>query len=327
MNMPFHADKGPLIRELQSGDHLVGYYSVQDAGLEPFRDPTRGHFFSLVIRDRTGELRARVWENAEALAEQIHAGQIVKLEGDVESYQNRLQVVVIRMRPARPEEYDLRDMIAASRRDPDEMKSEIVGYIDQISNPWLKATVEYYFGNPEWLEVFAQAPAARRIHHAYRAGLIEHTLEVLTICQTVLRIFPQVDKDLLLAAALLHDIGKVREYEWQTKTDLTDEGRLLGHIVIGDEMVSEAIRTMPDFPPELARRLRHTLVAHHGELEWGSPRRPKTLEAIALHHIENLDAQINRFILLLENRPPGKEWTDYDRLLRRQLYAGPDPEA
>jgi 3'-5' exoribonuclease len=121
---------------------------------------------------------------------------------------------------------------------------------------------------------------------------------------------------------LLHDIGKVREYSWELDIDYTDEGRLLGHIVIAVEMISNAIRQLPDFPEDLALTLRHMLVSHHGRYEWGSPRRPKTIEAIALHHLENLSAQINRFSLILENRLPGEDWTAYDRLLRRQLYSG-----
>jgi 3'-5' exoribonuclease len=139
---------------------------------------------------------------------------------------------------------------------------------------------------------------------------------------TVLDIYPQLDQDLMIAGTLLHDMGKLREYTWGVTTNFSSEGRLIGHIVIADEMVANAIREMPGFPEELALRLRHMLLAHHGRQEWGSPREPRTLEAIALHHIENMDAQINRFSLILEGRKTGEPWTKYDRLLGRQLYAG-----
>ncbi|MCP4387623.1 MAG: HD domain-containing protein, partial [Gammaproteobacteria bacterium] len=173
---------------------------------------------------------------------------------------------------------------------------------------------------------YKQAPAARRIHHAYLGGLLEHTLEVLQLCNTVLDIYPKIDRSLLLTGALLHDIGKLREYVWDFDLDYSTEGRLLGHIVMTDEMITDALAGMPEFPPELILRLRHMLLSHHGRHEWGSPRRPKTLEAIALHHIENLDAQINRFHLLIQSAPTGEPWTTYDRLLGRHLYAGDDDE-
>ena len=158
------------------------------------------------------------------------------------------------------------------------------------------------------------------------AVTLEHTLEVLTLAHTLIEIYPQIDADLLLAGVLLHDIGKVREYTWDMDIDYSDEGRLLGHIVMTDEMVTTALQSLSEFPPELALRLRHMLLAHHGRYEWGSPRRPLTLEAIALHHIENLGAQINRFQMLLQDRPLGENWTSYDRMLGRQLYLGQDDD-
>jgi 3'-5' exoribonuclease len=206
------------------------------------------------------------------------------------------------------------------------MRIELEQSIERISDPNLKRLVSYFFGDERFIEDFLSAPAARRVHHAYLGGLAEHTLEVLQICNTVLHIYPQLDADLLITGALLHDIGKLREYDWGPTTDFSSEGRLIGHIVIADEMVSEALSAVGDFPEELALRLRHMLLAHHGRQEWGSPREPRTLEAIALHHIENMDAQINRFNSILQSRKPGEPWTKYDRLLGRQLYAGEDEE-
>ena len=201
------------------------------------------------------------------------------------------------------------------------MLETIQAFLDNIGNSLLSSLAKVFYEDREFLQQFSQSPAARRIHHAYLHGLLEHTVELLKLANTVIEIYPQMDADLLITGILLHDIGKVREYSWELDIDYTDEGRLLGHIVIADEMISNAIRQLPDFPEDLALTLRHMLVSHHGRYEWGSPRRPKTLEAIALHHLENLSAQINRFSLILENRLPGEDWTTYDRLLRRQLYS------
>lgn len=323
---PFHPHKGPFLRQLQPGQRFTGFYALRQKQLEPFRDPSRGMFLTLILSDRSGQLMARIWEEAEDADQDLERGQVLKIEGDVETYLDRTQIRVLRLRLARPDEYDPRDLIPASERDPQELLSVIQQHIRQIANPHLCALVEYFFANEEFLARFRQSPAAQRIHHAYLGGLLEHTVEVLALCEAVLALYPQIDADLLRTGALLHDIGKLREYTWEQEIDYSDEGRLIGHIVMTDEMITAALASIPDFPAELALRLRHVLLSHHGRYEWGSPRRPMTLEAIALHHIEDLNAQINRFELLLEARPVGDAWTPYDRLLGRQLYAGPNDD-
>lgn len=319
-----HPDKGPFIHEIEQGDHVVGFYALEAKNLEPFRDPSRGYFLALTLGDRSGQIQARVWEDAERLSDEIEPGMVIKLEGDVESYMGRNQIIILRARQAEPGEYDLRDMAPSSERTLDEMRTEMESYLERITEPNLKALLDLFFMDPAFQSAFYLAPAARRIHHAYLGGLAEHTLEVLRVCEVVLNIYPELDADLLLTGAILHDIGKIHEYTWGVVTDFSNEGRLIGHIVIGDRMVSDGISALPEFPPDLALRLRHMLIAHHGRQEWGSPREPRTMEAIALHHIENMDAQINRFKLILESRAPGESWTKYDRLLGRQLYAGED---
>lgn len=324
MTEAHHVDKGPFLRGLQPGDRFVGYYVLRSKQLEPFRDPTRGYYLTLIFSDRSGQLLGRVWEGAEDVDAEVMQGDVIKLDGEVETYLERIQIRVLRIRPASQGEYDIRDMLPSSNKDPEEMLNAMRTYIEQIGNPHLSALVDAFYGNDEFLQLFIQAPAARRIHHAYIHGLLEHTLELLDLADTVLTLYPQIDSDLLLAGILLHDVGKVREYSWELDIDYTNEGRLVGHIVMADEMIAEAIRQIADFPETLALTLRHMVLSHHGRYEWGSPRRPKTIEAIALHHLENLSAQVNRFALLIEKRPQGEEWTKYDRLLRRQLYSGGD---
>ncbi len=327
MNDTYHPEKGPYLRTLNPGEQFIGFFALRSKELEPFRDPSRGSYLTLVLSDRSGQMVGRVWENAEMVQEEIEQGRVVKVDGEVDLYRDRPQIIVRRIRLAHPEEYDMRDMVPSSPRDPDEMVAALQSYIESLSNSHLRALVDAFYSDPNFLAQYVQAPAARRIHHAYTGGLLEHTLEVLALCQTVLELYPQLDADLLIAGALLHDIGKLREYSWDVDIDFTTEGRLIGHIVMTDEMIRGAIQNMRGFPAELALRLRHMLISHHGRTEWGSPREPQTLEAIALHHIENLDVQINRFQQILERKPSGEAWTPFDRLLRRQLYAGTDEGA
>jgi 3'-5' exoribonuclease len=326
MTEPHHPKKGSFLRELQPGDHFVGFYALRNKQLEPFRDASRGNFLTLILSDSSGQLLARVWEGGEEAYEDLEPGAIVKVQGEVETYLDRVQARVLQVRPATPDEYDRRDMLPSSVRDREEMLAELETFINEVTQADLRTLVDFFFGDKDFLNNFTQAPAARRVHHAYLGGLIEHTLELLKITNTVLEVYPQIDADLLRTAVLFHDIGKVREFVWEFDIDYSDEGRLFGHIVMADEMVSAAIKAQPSFPPELALRLRHMLLSHHGRHEWGSPRRPKTLEAVALHHIENLGAQINRFHLLLKDRQLGEKWTAYDRMLGRQLYAGSDDD-
>lgn len=318
----FHNEKGAFLRELQPGERFIGFYILREKRLEAFRDATRGYYLSLVLSDRSGLLAARVWEGAENIEEEVLQGDVVKVDGEIELYINVPQIRIVRIRPAQPDEYDLRDLLASSKRDVDEMLASLHSFKEQIQEPNLAALVRYFFDDNTFMAEFTQAPAARRLHHAYLHGLLEHCIETLAIAETTTQLYPDIDTDLLFTGVLLHDVGKLREFSWDLDIDLTDEGRLLGHIVLTESMVSQAIQSLPNFPEELALRVRHMLLAHHGRYEWGSPRRPKTLEAIALHHIENLSAQLNRFNTLLDQRPMGEAWTNYDRSLRRNLYAG-----
>jgi len=323
MEKTYHPEKGPYLRDLKSGQRFVGYYLVRNQYLEPFRDASRGGYLTLILSDASGQMVGRVWEDAQAVADQLKEGQVVKLEGDVDTYLDRQQVRVLRVRPAKPAEFDRRDYLPSSKRDPAEMLAELDSFRALITTPPLRALVDHFFTDPSFLADFAQAPASQQVHHAYLGGLLEHTLQVLQLCAAVITSYPLVDSSLLVSGAFLYEIGKLREYQWEMDLNYSDEGRLIGHIVLTDEMVTEALRAIPDFPAELALRLRHLLIAHHGRYEWGSPRQPQTLEAVVLHHIEDLDNQINRFTQLLENRPVETAWTDYDTLLGRQLYGGP----
>lgn len=322
--MTRHPQKGDYVNELRPGERTVSFFLVRHKQLEPFRDRSKGEFLTLSLGDRTGQILARVWEGAPELAETFAEGDVVKVAGDIEEYLGRTQLIVQKLRPAQAEEYDLADFLPATSKDVNTLLAEADDFIARIQSPALAQLVRRFYADPETRARLAQAPAARRVHHAYLGGLLEHLIEVLRLCETVLKLYPEISADLLYAGAFLHDIGKLREYAWGRDIDYTDEGRLVGHIVLSAEMVSAAVAQQPDFPEELRLRLMHMLVSHHGRYEWGSPRRPQTLEAIALHYVEDLSAQLNRFHnLLAARRDPTRPWTAYDRLLGRQLYAGP----
>lgn len=327
MNEPRDPRKGPWICDLQVGDKFVGHYLLREAKLETFRDPSRGRFLRLQLADRTGRIEARVWENAEDTASDLSQARVLKLEGEVEEYQGRLQVRVLRMRAAPEDEYNRADLQPATRRDVGAMMNEVERTIAGLQNPHLAALLRLFFDDAGFQSAFMTAPAATRIHQAYLGGLLEHTYETLLFSRPLVDLYPEIDRDLLTAGILLHDIGKLEEFAWDLNIEYTDRGRLIGHVVIGAEKVDQAIVSIPAFPEDLRLALHHMLLAHHGRYEWGSPRRPKTLEAVALHHLENLDGQVNRFRTLIEAaRLEGRSWTDYDRELGRSLYAGSETD-
>ncbi len=324
---PAHPEKGPWIVDLQAEDRFTGFYLARDARLRSFRDPSRGQYLRMNIVDRTGSIEARVWENAEEIAAWLQDAALVKIEAEVEQFQERLQVRVLRIRPAAEDECDHADMLAATKRDVDAMMQEIDASIEAIQVESLKYLLQQFFGEASFRQAFASAPAARRIHHAYLGGLLEHTYEILQLSRPLLELYPEINRDLLVAGILLHDVGKLREFQWELDIEYSDEGRLLGHVVPGAEMVATAAKRLEAFPEELSIRLQHMILSHHGRYEWGSPRRPKTLEAVALHHLENLDGQVNRFHCLMATaKQQGRSWTEYDYLLGRSLYAGSDDD-
>jgi 3'-5' exoribonuclease len=264
-----------------------------------------------------------MWEDCEGIFDEINGGGPVKVDGVVESFQEEMQVNIRRMRSAKEEEIEIEDMMRTTERDVDEMWETVLEAVKNIQDPHLSTLVSHFYADSEWIARFTEAPSARQVHHAYFGGFLEHTYELLMLGRPLMTLYPEIDRDLLAVGILLHDIGKLEELIWGFDTDYTDAGRLLGHTVLGERLISRAIEKIEGFPEEHTLEVLHLVISHHGMLEWGSPRRPKTLEAVALHYLDNLDAQVNRFKLLLENvGGNGKSWTAYDKLLRRSLYSG-----
>ncbi len=314
-------DKGPWVADLEEGVEFVGYYVARNPRLDPFRDPGRGKYLRLQLVDKTGAIEARMWEEAEECFDEVNGGSPIKVAAVVESFRDEPQVKISRLRAAGEDEVNLADMMRTTERDFEKMKRVVREAIKTIEDPHLLQLVRHFYGDAGWVGRFMEAPAARHVHHAYFSGFLEHVYELLLLCRPLLELYPDIDRDLLITGILLHDIGKLDELEWGFDTDHTDGGHLLGHIVLGEREVSRAIDAIGGFPERLALEVLHLVVSHHGRHEWGSPRRPKSMEAIALHHLDNLDAQVNRFKeLSREARARGEQWTAYDRMLRRSLY-------
>lgn len=320
--------KGPLVSELRSGERIVGFYFVRQKQLEPFRDRERGEYLALVLSDKSGQIPARVWENAPAMAGTFEAGAVVKVAADVEEYNGRLQLIVHRLRPAEEGEADLMEFLPSTDRDVEAMLGLLQENVKDISDAGIATLVKTFYEDQGFVDRLRRGPASRRMHHAYLGGALEHVYEMLTLAEPLLALYPAINADVLRAGILLRAVGLLRGYGVTTDIDYTDAGRLIGDVALGDEEITRAMLAVPELPAEMCLRLRHMLISHRGRAEWGAPRVPQTLEALALHHLESTSVQMNRFKQLIENRrDPNQPWTTFDRLLGRTLFAGYDGEA
>ena len=280
----------------------------------PFGKP----FFKLRLSDRTGTIDCTVWE-PEAFTNGLKTGDLVQVTARVGEYMGKPQLEATAVSAAPPGAARPRDFLPSTYRDIEELKGFLQFHIDSVSDPDYSALLARFFGDAAFLDTFVAAPAAKLYHHAYLGGLLEHTVAVAEMCEFVAQQYGRVDRDLLLAAALLHDVGKTEELTYEAVIDFTDAGRFLGHVIQGVTLVSERAAGLPSFPEPKLQQLLHCIVSHHGELEWGSPKRPKTIEALILHHVDNLDAKVKGFLEIVDGSRDAA-WTDLRNLFRRPLH-------
>ncbi len=313
------------IADIEPGSRVEGRFLV--ARKELRQGGRAGLFLDLTLCDPTGRLVARVWDNAAAVADGFEAGDVVAVVGKAETYRNELQLRVEEVHPLPPGEAEASQYLPRTKKDVDALERRLAEVVKSLANPHLRELLIGMFREPDLRERFRTAPAAKALHHAYIGGLLEHTVEVVEICARVAELFPELDRDLLLVGAILHDVGKLEELSWQGAFDYTDDGRLLGHLVLGERMVRARAEAIEGFPEELKLLLSHLILSHHGVAEFGSPKPPTTAEAIALHHAEDLDAKVNMFLGQIgPAREKGQRWTERHFLLGRPLFAG-EPEA
>ena len=271
---------------------------------------------NVILQDKTGTLDAKIWDPGSPGIGDFDALDYVYVVGDVTSFQGSLQLSIKRATRADEGEYDPSDYLPMSRKNIDEMYQELMKYMKKIKNPFLLKLAESFFvENEAFIRLFKNHSAAKSVHHGFVGGLLEHTLSVVKLCDFYADQYDYLNRDLLITAAMFHDIGKTKELSAFPANDYTDDGQLLGHIVIGVELVGLWIRRIPDFPKRLASELKHCIVAHHGELEYGSPKKPALAEAAALNFADNTDARMETFREILMGTATTDEWLGYNRFV------------
>jgi 3'-5' exoribonuclease len=305
-----------FINQFKKGQIVEGFFLAKE--ITASKTKTGNPYLSLRLADRTGEIDGRVWDKASDFGSLFEKDDVIKVHGEVEEFQGVLQLRVLRLRKAAAGEFDLIDFLPKTAHDVDLMLSEIKGIAETLRNPHLRALLDSFLADEEFVKKFKTAPAAKAMHHVYIGGLLEHTLSVLRLIRLVAPQYKAIDLDLVLAGGFLHDIGKVDELAYERTFDYTDLGRLLGHITLTVEKVAKKIQSLPDFPETLALLLKHLILSHHGEYVFGSPKRPKTLEALLLHHLDDLDAKINGFMAWIDKeKDSASRWTSYHKLFDR----------
>ncbi len=275
---------------------------------------------NLTLQDKTGTLDAKIWEPGSMGIDDFDELNYIFVTGDVTSFQGALQLNVKRVRVATEGEYVEADYLPCSTRDTDEMYQELMEIIATVKAPYMQSLLDMYFGQEEFAKKFKFHSAAKSVHHGFVGGLLEHTLGVTKNCDFYAQMYPMLDRDLLITAAVFHDIGKLTELSPFPQNDYTDEGQLLGHIMIGAKQVEESIAQIPNFPPVKARELIHCILAHHGELEYGSPKKPAIAEAVALSFADNIDAKMETMKEALGNVAPNDvRWQGFNRLFESNI--------
>ena len=275
---------------------------------------------NVILQDKTGTIDAKIWEPNSMGIDDFDMMDYVAVVGDVSSFQGALQVSIKRVRKVREGEYDPANYLPVSEYDIEDMYKQLLTFVNGIKNPYLSKVAKHFFvDDVEFVKQFKFSSAAKSVHHGFVGGLLEHTLSVLKLCQFYVKQYPILNEDLLYTAALCHDIGKVYELSAFPLNDYTDDGQLLGHIVMGCEMVGEQIRAIDGFPKKLGNELKHCILAHHGELEFGSPKKPALVEAVALNFADNTDAKMETMKEIFKAAGEQNDWLGYNRLLESNI--------
>lgn len=309
------------IDTFREGMHIADVYLCKNKQIAMTKNGKE--YGNLVLQDKTGTIDAKIWDLGSPGVGDFETMDYVHVEADITLFQNSNQMNIRRIRRAQEGEYVEADYLPVSKKNIKEMYEELLGCIGTVKNPYLQKLLSIYFvDSPAFAKAFQFHSAAKSVHHGFVGGLLEHTLSVAKMCDYYSSCYPQLNRDLLLTAAIFHDIGKTKELSRFPENGYTDDGQLLGHIIIGTEMVGKGIRAIPGFPEVLAVELKHCILAHHGELEYGSPKKPALLEALALNFADNTDAKMETMIEALNAGNPGsdnKGWLGYNRLLETNI--------
>ena len=306
------------IESLREGERINEVYlcKFKQAALTKAGKP----YDNVSLQDKTGTLDAKIWDPGSVGIDEFDAMDYVAVTGDITSFQGNLQLSIKRVRKVGEGEYDPKDYLPATDKNVDEMYAELMSFVNSVKNPYLSRLLHSFFDDADFAKAFKFHSAAKSVHHGFVGGLLEHTVSVTRNCDYFAQNYPFLNRDMLLTAAMFHDIGKLKELSTFPENDYTDAGQLLGHIIIGTEWIGEKIREIDGFPEALANELKHCILAHHGELEYGSPKKPALVEALALSFADNLDAKMETVRELLNNVPDNNlTWQGYNRLLESNI--------
>lgn len=305
------------LESLHEGDNVNDIYFIKQKNSATTKNGKT--YENIILQDKTGTMDGKIWEPNSAGIDDFEAFDYVEINGQVTSFNGALQINIKRARYCREGEYDQSDYMPVSKRNIEEMYSELIKYVDDIKNPYLnKLLCSFFKEDADIIARFKKNSAAKSVHHGFIGGLLEHTLSVTNLCNYFSSAYPVLNRDLLLTAAMLHDIGKVKELSCFPENDYTDEGQLLGHIVMGCEMVGEKVKNIDGFPGKLENEIKHCILAHHGEYEFGSPKKPALVEAVALNFADNTDAKMETLTELF-NSTQETGWLGFNRYLESNV--------
>ena len=306
-----------FINTLREGDSIRSIYLCK--GKRSAETRNGKPYDNLVLQDKTGTLDGKVWDpNSGGIADYDEM-DFIEVFGEVVSYNNMLQLNIKQLRKPYEDEYDVADYLPTTEKNVEAMYEELLGYIAEVENKYLRQLLEYYFVKDEaFIKKFKAHSAAKSVHHSFAGGLLEHTLSIVRLCEYYAKAYSMLSKDLLYTAAIFHDIGKTKELSTFPENDYTDDGQLLGHIVMGVEMISEGVRSIEGFPTKIASELKHCVISHHGELEYGSPKKPALAEAVALHYADATDAKLQTLTELFKD-VENTEWLGYQKLFESNM--------
>ena len=307
-----------FINELREGEKISGIYLCKhkQAAVTKNGKP----YETLILQDKTRTIDGKIWEPNSLGIDEFEPLDYIDVVGDVTSFQGSLQVSIKRARKAGEGEYEPGNYLPVSDKNVDTMYQELLGLAAQVKNPYLhRLLVSFFQEDEEFVQAFKGNSAAKTVHHGFIGGLLEHTLSVVKLCQYYCRTYPILNQDLLIPTAMLHDIGKTKELSPFPKNDYTDDGQLLGHIMMGAEMIHDKAREIPGFPEKLESEVKHCILAHHGELEYGSPKKPALAEAVALNLADNTDAKMETLTEIFNGAGEQKDWLGYNRFFESNL--------
>ena len=312
--------KKHFINEIKAGDLIDDIFVLSEKILAQKKDGN--NFLNVTLSDKTGTIKGVVWDNVDKITAGVTSGDFVHIKGNVNEYKGALQLVIKKMETFSADEVDPADFLPMTRRNIESMFERLLRITSSVETACLKKLIQAFWNDKEFVRKFKTAPAAKKMHHAYIGGLLEHTLSMVSLADKVAGHYSGINRDLLIAGAMLHDIGKTEEFEYQFRIDYSDQGRLLNHIVIGIEMIDEKLSEIKDFPQDQMVLLKHMIVSHHGTREFGSPEPPKTIEAVILNYIDEIDSKVNGIRDFMASEDPNESWTSYHRLLGRHFYKG-----